>query len=493
MEHLDLQNTSSFSSALALFAGIFAVGYLTLKSLNKPKGRLPPSFRSLPIVGSMPFLTDLPELPRFFLETSETLGPVFSLKLGSLYAVVLNNKQVIREALVTHAVKLAGRNGNSHSIKLFNPNQHGIIEGQYGAAFRKYLQLTLSILKEFGFGLGLMEQRISTEVEELVSLIKAHNGKPLYPAHLFSMAAMNVIASIVFGQRLDQTDEQLSGLCSSFHLSVTSKLRYLDYCPMLRFLPYFDKLKVIAIKRRSYQMKFIDESIAKSLTSSNNSFTRRFVECMGPEYDHDELRKILWDLLIAGSETTATSLQWAMALMANHQDIQKRLQNDIDSVVTASRPVSMDDMVNLPYVEASILELMRVKTVLPLALPHMTTEDVQVGGYMIPKNTTVIPNIYSVHRNSDYWPDPDEFRPERFIDDEGKVFGKDRIISFSLGKRSCTGESLARQELFLFFTTLLHNFHILPPEGQDNVECQDNFCITMCPSSFEVRMIPRDT
>ena len=212
------------------------------------------------------------------------------------------------------------------------------------------------------------------EAEELISLINSHNGKPLYPAQLFSMCTLNVIASIIFGERLSQTNEKLNEYARVTHMLLTSKVHFINYIPLLRFIPHFKKILQEAYGYRRAQLKFIEEGIERSLASSDDSVTKQFAERQGSGFDRPELCHLLADLLVAGSETTATSLQWAMVLMANNQPIQERIRKDVYSAV-GSRPVSLGDMINMSYVEAAILELMRVKTIVPLALLHLTLED----------------------------------------------------------------------------------------------------------------------
>jgi len=131
--------------------------------------------------------------------------------------------------------------------------------------------------------------------------------------------------------------------------------------------------------------------------------------------------------------------------------------------------------------------------VFPLSLPHRALTDTEVAGYFVKAKSTVIVNLRSAHMDPKEWPEPEVFRPERFIDQSGALFGRERVIPFSLGKRSCLGELLARQELFLLFSTLVQRFHILPPEGQDKIECGENLQATLNPAPpCEARLVPRN-
>jgi cytochrome P450 len=206
-----------------------------------------------------------------------------------------------------------------------------------------------------------------------------------------------------------------------------------------------------------------------------------------------ELSYIIRDLVVAGTETSVTTIRWSLVTFANHPQIQSQIQKEIDSVVPRSRLPSLDDRPNLPYLEATILELMRRRTVAPLSIPRETSCDTEVSGYFIPAKSMVFANLYAVHMNPDVWSDPESFRPERFLDENGKVIGKDRVIPFGLGRRSCLGELLARQEAFLFIAGLLQRFNICPPDGQQYIECHDVLSITMAPSPFSVRLTDRQT
>lgn len=151
----------------------------------------------------------------------------------------------------------------------------------------------------------------------------------------------------------------------------------------------------------------------------------------------------------------------------------------------------MNEKQKLPFVEAVLLELLRFKTVVPLGVPHETLRDTVLNGYFIPQGSMVLANLYGAHMDSKVWTNPDVFNPDRFLDENGKVVRRDAVIPFSLGKRSCLGEVLARQEIFLFLIGLLQNFHLEPPEGQEKIVCQEIVSVTIAPTDYQVRLIPR--
>ena len=117
--------------------------------------------------------------------------------------------------------------------------------------------------------------------------------------------------------------------------------------------------------------------------------------------------------------------------------------------------------------EATILEIMRLSSLVPFGVPHAPLEDVVYKGYSIPKGTMIFGNQYAAHYNKEIWGDPENFRPERFLSPDGKQVLRNKAwMPFGAGKRQCMGESLARDEMFLFFTNLVRQFQISMPADE---------------------------
>ncbi|XP_046583282.1 cytochrome P450 2G1-like [Haliotis rubra] len=136
---------------------------------------------------------------------------------------------------------------------------------------------------------------------------------------------------------------------------------------------------------------------------------------------------------LGASETTSTTIRWALVYFLNYPDVQDRCFQEILENVGQSRRPSMKDRTNLPYVEATILETLRYADIAPIAVPHSVAQDVQFRGYTFPQGVTVILNLDSVLQDTDVWGDPQNFRPDRFLDDAGKIQKREEFIPFSLG------------------------------------------------------------
>ena len=150
------------------------------------------------------------------------------------------------------------------------------------------------------------------------------------------------------------------------------------------------------------------------------------------------------------------------------------------------RIASLSDRVDMPYVDATIHELLRQSNVVPTALPHDVRESTTLKSYKIPRHCLVFVNLYSLHMNEDHWENPKEFRPERWIGKDGKIIKKDAFLPFSTGPRICPGESLAKNELFIFFCTLLQRFTFRADDQSELPSLEGIVGLTLYPAHYQV-------
>uniref|UniRef100_A0AC34FZG3 Cytochrome P450 n=1 Tax=Panagrolaimus sp. ES5 TaxID=591445 RepID=A0AC34FZG3_9BILA len=209
------------------------------------------------------------------------------------------------------------------------------------------------------------------------------------------------------------------------------------------------------------------------------------------EWSDLQLIGTLIDLFGAGMETTSTTTQMFIFYIIHNPEIQQKIHEEIDNVIGRDKIITMSDQSKLPYFNACLQEVQRLATVLPLNLFHRTTEDLEIDGYTIPKGTTVIPQFESVHKDENEFKDPQKFDPSRFLDLENNYKKDDRVTPFSLGKRACLGESLARMELFLFAATFFQHFEFHPenPDCLPPFEYDYSFVKSIKP--FKVRIFER--
>jgi 5-O-(4-coumaroyl)-D-quinate 3'-monooxygenase len=172
------------------------------------------------------------------------------------------------------------------------------------------------------------------------------------------------------------------------------------------------------------------------------------------------------DMITAGMDTTVISVEWAMAELVRNPRVQKKLQEELDRVVGRDRVVSETDFQSLPYLQAVVKESLRLHPPTPLMLPHKASTNVKIGGFSIPKGSNVMVNVWAVARDPKVWPNPLEFRPERFLEENIDIKGSDfRVLPFSAGRRVCPGAQLGINLVASMIVHLLHHFEWMLPES----------------------------
>ncbi|MBN3281733.1 CP2J2 protein, partial [Polyodon spathula] len=486
---------------------IFFLVFLLIADVIKhwvPKN-FPPGPRGLPFLGNiLNFDVKQPHLS--ISKFAGKYGDVFSLQIGK-NAVFVNGFKLIKEALVQQGDIFIDR-PSLPVAEYFSPNLGLVLSN--GHMWKQQRRFALTTLRNFGVSKKTLESSILEEGRYLQETIEEEQGKELLFGRVYGASPMekpeqgkqfdlhftinnavsNIICSIVFGNRFEYSDgcfqEMLRLFDETLYLEggIWGQL-YNTFPAIMKILPgphqkIFSNLnKVIA---------FVNSEVQRHRQDWDPSAPRDYIDCYLTEIEktcycsfqskedpaagfHEQnLIFCTLDLFIAGTETTATTLRWALLYMIKYLQIQENVQAEIDRVIGQARQPSMEDKPNMPYTDAVIHEVQRMGNIIPLNVPRMSTEDTTLGGYFLPKGTQVFAVLSSVLFDKNEWQTPDPFNPGHFLDAEGKFVKRSihAILSwmcFLIGKRICLGEQLARMELFLFFTSFLQKFTFSSPEG----------------------------
>ena len=210
------------------------------------------------------------------------------------------------------------------------------------------------------------------------------------------------------------------------------------------------------------------------------------------EWSDKQLIGTVYDLFGAGMETTSSSTRAFIMYMINYPEVQKKIHEEIDREIGREQNITMADQVKLPYLQACIQELQRIGILLSLNIQHKTTEDVIIDGYKLPKGIVIIPQFASVHLDEAHFGDPNRFDPTRHLDARNHFVKSDKVTPFSIGKRACLGESLARMELFLFIANLLQKFEFKEEAEGKRPEIKYSCGFIRSPSPFYTKLIYRE-
>ncbi|XP_063019747.1 cytochrome P450 2C8-like isoform X2 [Melospiza melodia melodia] len=332
-------------------------------------------------------------------------------------------------------------------------------------------RFSLTTLRNFGMGKRSIEERIQEESDYLLEEINKTKGRAFDPTFMLSCSVSNVICSIVFGKRYDYKDKKFLALMDNMNnifemMNSRWGQLYQMFSNIMDYLPgphnnifgEFDALKA-----------FVAEEVKLHQASLDPNSPQDFIDCflskMQEEKDRPNssfhMKNLItsaFDLFIAGTETTSTTVRYGLLLLLKYPKIQEKIQEEIDQVVGRSRKPGVADRSQMPYTDAVVHEIQRFISLVPLALPHTVTKDTSFRDYVIPKGTTIFPVLTSVLHDSKAFPNPHEFNPEHFLNKNGSFKKSEFFMPFSAGKRICPGEGLARMEIFLLIATILQNF-----------------------------------
>lgn len=208
----------------------------------------------------------------------------------------------------------------------------------------------------------------------------------------------------------------------------------------------------------------LDNIVARNLVEAYILQQKKHANSGKESYFSDkQLVQIMADIFSAGLETVTSTIEWAILFLILNPEVQEKVQREVDAVIGRDRKPKLDDLFNMPYTEATIYEVIRRSSVVAIGISHSATEDAQLGGYLIPKGSQLIPNFHGIHMNKDLWDEPEKFMPERFIVN-GKAHKPSHFIPFSVGRRTCLGDLLAKMEIFLFLSGIMQKYTLLLPE-----------------------------
>ncbi|CAH1784639.1 unnamed protein product [Owenia fusiformis] len=400
----------------------------------------------------------------------EEYGDVYKLNL-LLSEVVVINGETIYEALVIKGNDFGGR-PKTGRLELINQYED-IVTRPADEKWKDLRKIAHAGLKQYGVGVSRIEEITMDEI--MICIGRFDRTDAFDPFEDIYLTVANIALAMLTGETLEKTDPWLQRVMRSDKLTCkaySTKTAYLDVLPWLRHIPHANgKLFNEAISENT---GCIDNIIEKTKSTLDEKNIRGVFDLILMEQQtrknsqnalsHNAVRGLFQNLIFAAMTTTSTALKAMTALLIDHPDIQQKLYDEIDRVI-GDRPPELQDRYKMHYMEAFILESLRHTSFLPIAIPHETMNDVTLNGYFIPKGTQVWPNLFGLHHDERYYPEPWAFKPERFLDNNGEVIPVDQrklLLPFGGGRRVCVGEQFARIRIFLFLSTVLQHYEILP-------------------------------
>ncbi|XP_022091223.1 cytochrome P450 2U1-like [Acanthaster planci] len=477
---------------------VVCVLLLTVIWIRRPRN-LPPGPPAWPLIGNTRGLRKGP-LYVGLTDWARQYGSIMRIWMGPQLAVVLSDISAIKEALMKQADFFSNRYVTPKTRILLSIKGSFIFSnGEVGKERRRF---GLSALRTLGMGKKNVEHKINEEARHLLESFDSRREKPFDPEHNILNAVSNIICMISFGYRFEYSDPKFARLIKlvKTDLSDSSFAMLGNLFPFLLYTPLYRETRkrsreiAVFIKKviQEHQESFdpndvrdiIDMCLLEIKRSEKMGAVRVDVE---PILSEENFWRGIYDLFLAGTDTTANTLMWILIYMALYPDVQKSVQKEIDDVIGSDRQPTFEDRKQMPYTNAVLMETQRVRPVAPIAIPHETRQETTLMGYTLPANTIVYANIWATLNDPNCWKDPEKFDPSRFLSKDGKTVEKpEAFIPFGLGRRICMGEALARMEMFLFFVNLLQRFTFSLPAGNPTPSLEGIAGITLGPQLYEI-------
>jgi cytochrome P450 family 2 subfamily U polypeptide 1 len=436
-----------------------------------------PHRRGWPIVGNLfQVPQERPELT--FSKWSKELGPVFSVKLFNMTFVVVNTYETINDVLLRKASLFHGRpNKISYIQSVLSEGDCGIVFGQPGTEWRKLRKICHQKIRMYDTGLKRIEGISNEMTQTLVEEFSSYGGQSFNPKDIIYHIFMNVMMALLLGEARNK-DDTLFKMMVEYEQTVLNMSspsgvgRELNLFPWLRYFgnkAYKKLMRLCWLKESMFEMMSMaveddDEmeddvrlmSALKKAAIKDPSLTEAHCRCVS-----------IVDTFAAGTTTSTNTLHIYLNIISHHEDIQKKLQDEVNKVVGRERMVSLTDKEDMPYTHATLLELLRFTSIVPLGVPHWPESGATLNGYTISPGSVVLLNLFGLHHDEELWEKPFEFNPDRFLDASGEVVSashpnRRHLMAFGAGPRVCLGEVLAKSRLFLIIATLAQKFNLRP-------------------------------
>lgn len=462
-----------------LFFAVFTIylGYeLYWKRRNLPPGPCP-----LPVFGNLLHINSPPPGYEAFERWTKQYGPVYTFWIGNNPHIMISTYEKIKETFIRDADTYTNK-VRLPALDLFRGGEFGVIDSN-GERWRDHRRFALSTLRDFGFGKNLMQEKILLEVQDVFSKFDETEGMEADIPVVFDNAIANVINQLLFGYRFDETKQdefqqlkeiiddppKLFGKLHMFlamNIPIIAKIlpEALYEAPFKNFrdtaFGFFKRQ--IEKHRKEIDFDDLDSECSDYVETYLKEQKKRKDEGETETFSDVQLSNMCMDLWFAGLGTTTNTTTWALSYILHYPKVQQKIHEELDRVIGSDRLITTADKNDLPYFNAFINETQRCVNLVPLNLQHATTRDTVIDGYFIPKGTGVVAQISTIMMDEKTFPDHNSFIPDRFIDGDGKLKKVEQLVPFSVGKRQCLGEGLARMELFLFISNFLNRYSMSP-------------------------------
>ncbi|KAL1333634.1 hypothetical protein AAHE18_11G115200 [Arachis hypogaea] len=493
-ENLNHYYTNNNTTPLLIiaFTVISALTWLLFLRPNMAHRNLPPGPPGLPIFGNLLSLD--PDLHTYFLSLAHTYGPIFKIQLGSKLGIVITSPSMVREVLKEHDSVFANRDVPAAG-RAATYGGADIAWAPYGPEWRMLRKVC--VLKMLSNNtLDSVYKLRRNEVRKMVRFLHDRVGSEVNVGEQVFLTVLNVITEMMWGGAVEGKERE--GLGAEFREVVAEMTQLLGKPNVSDFFPALARFDLQRVEKQMHALvprfdgifeRKIGERVKEGNKKSNDFL--QFLLNLREEADSKtpltmvQLKALLMDMVVGGSDTSANTIEFAMAEMIKNSEVMKKVQEELEAVVGRDNMVEESHIHKLPYLRAVMKETLRLHPALPLLIPHRPSETTTIGGYTVPKDSRVFVNVWAIHRDPSIWDNPLEFDPTRFLrDDDGGAnkwdfSGSDfTYFPFGSGRRICAGIAMAERTVLYFLATLVHSFDWSVIDGE-KLDISEKFGIVL--------------
>ncbi|KAH6812869.1 hypothetical protein C2S51_021887 [Perilla frutescens var. frutescens] len=493
-----------------IFFLIWLISTILIRSFFKKRSskRLPPSPLALPIIGHLHLLAPIPH--QALAKLSTRYGPLIHLYLGSVPCIVASSPEVSKELLKTHESSFSDRPQTAATDYLTYGSQDFSF-APYGSYWKFMKKLCMSQLLG-GQTLDLLQPVRRHEIRHLVQFLakEAGAGKSVDVGRELIRMTNNVISRMIMSERCSGDEDEAGAVRKLIQetAELTGKFNLSDYiwfCKNLDLQGFGKRLKEVRDRFDRMMEKIIDEHQIKRRKSKDDGkkgeVLRDLLDILLDiaedgsseiKLTRENIKAFILDLFAAGTDTSAITVEWALAELINHPNILQNAVEEIDSVIGKDRLVEESDIMSLPYLQAIAKETLRLHPTGPMIVRE-SSEDCIIAGYDIAAKTRLFVNVWALGRDPNHWEDALEFKPHRFLSkDNGQLDVRGQhyhFLPFGTGRRGCPGTTLALQVVQATLAALIQCFDFKLDGGKNSVDMEEGPGLTL-PRAYPLICIP---
>ncbi|KAJ9176609.1 hypothetical protein P3X46_011901 [Hevea brasiliensis] len=510
--------SSNFVAILGVLALVLLYNLRRGKKYSSKERSLPPQIPgALPIIGHLHQLGARKPFARILGDVADKYGPIFSINMGMHRTVVISSQHIMKEFYTTNDKFVASRPQSSQSKHLaYNYAAFGFSPyGSYWRDVRKLAIVELLSPQRLKLLKDVRTSEVSLVIKDLFRQWKENKNNPVKVnmSDLFEHLVLNMITRMVAGKRYfkgdnnghDEKGRPIGEVMREFMYFAGASVPS-DLIPFLGWTEFMygsvKSMKKINKELDSIIDAWVQEHELRRLNGEVET-KQDFIDVLLSAVQDDSqfgnsretvIKATIMTLIIGGSDTTSITMIWMLANLLNNRRELQLAQEEIDQKVGRDRPVEESDVENLVYLKAIIKETLRLYPAGPLAVPREAMEDCTLCGYHIPKGTRFLTNLWKLHRDASVWPNPEEFKPYRFLTTHTHVdlLGQNfELVPFGSGRRSCPGLNFALQVVQLGMARLLQGFNFTTPNNEP-VDMTESLTLSLCKETpLEVMLTPR--